>query len=114
MERLQPWAGKQGHKLKIQRVHLHVQVTQSSDGTLTQTPAFQSVPAGANTSTWSESGVQLLLQGDDLLPFNETYQAALLNQIGGAFKQAGVPYILDYEGAGVSGGPAVWQYNAKI
>lgn len=76
-------------------------MTQQSDGSVTPTPAFQEVPSGANTSTWSQSGVQLLLTGPDLFPFNESQQAVLLTILSGAFEQAGVPYIWQYQSAGV-------------
>jgi len=68
--------------------------------------AFATVPAGANVSTYSQDGIETLLQGESIFPFNETYQAALLNQMHIAFDQAGVPHILEYQSASVSPPPS--------
>ena len=75
------------------------QVSQSSNGTLTQSPAFTNVPAGTNTSTYSEQGIQLLLQGQAIFPFNETSQAVLLTILDAAFDP--ILHILQFQSQGV-------------
>ena len=78
-----------------------MQVENTSNGTV-QTPAFSTYPAGANTSAYSQLGLQVLLQDCPQYPINETFQAALLNAMHSAYDEAQIYHILAYESQSVS------------
>lgn len=64
--------------------------------------AFSTVPAGQNTSAYSQLGMQVLLVGCPVYPLNETYQAMVLNQLHIAFDAVSMPHILAYQSSEVS------------
>ena len=78
-----------------------LQVENTSNGTV-QTRAFSTYPAGANTSAYSQLGLQVLLENCQEYPINETYQAALLNALHSAYDEAKIYHILAFESQSVS------------
>ena len=81
---------------------VNVQVVQQQDGTSQATYAFSTVPRGSNVSTYVSNNVEFELQGSKIYPFNETYQAALMNQLHVAFDTAGIPHTIYYNSTTVS------------
>ena len=67
-----------------------------------QKQAFSTYPDGANTSAYSQLGLQVLLENCPEYPINETYQAALLNALHSAYDEAKIYHIVAFESQSVS------------
>ena len=90
--------GLHSRKLDVQVKTL--QVVQQ-DGDSVETYAFATVPEGQNVTAYTPNNVVLGLTGYQIYPFNETYQAALMNQLHVALDDAGIGHTMYYNGTTV-------------
>lgn len=93
----------------IEQHHLHTaelgqcsQVIQQPDGTTTSTYAFSTIPSGSNYSAYQPYDLGVGLTGYNIYPFNETYQAALMNQLHIALDDAGIGHTIYYNSTQVN------------